>query len=391
MPDETISLRKKRQKRTPSPTKTELRIERAQTEIQHAGLSFDHKHHLFIAKLKRGEVWALNQLSLRAKTTITPLLEMWPPKPEIKKPPKTLAQHTSDLMGKLSAEWTGLPCFLDTQYLQAGMAPSPASAKTVFGIARTMNVKATPVTSPFFSPPFQDVIRDVIAVDGLGVMLRLPIDFFEEPQKLGVYLSGLVKYLKAKKSEVDILVDLQHRPSLVDVQEVGAYCIGSLPFINEWRTVTLASGCFPDSISGQPTGQWVQFPRTDWQGWTTVAKQRAASHLRVPTYGDYAVRCGGMPQYVPNLPAPNVRYSDNQTIWVERGLKNDPHAMAKICASLVTQTYFSGPAFSQGDAHLAKKAAMPASTNGTPEQWIQWCTNHHLELTSSQILNLPLP
>jgi hypothetical protein len=167
----------KKPKKAPVPTQTALRVERAQVTIPHAGLAFDHRHQIFIAKLKRGEVWALNQLSFQAKAAVTPLFEMWPPNPgTTNKPGKTLIQHTADLLQTVMTEWIALPFYLDTQYLQSGGEPSPAAAQTVFGIARTMNLSTIPVTSPFAAQPFQEAIRDVITLDGRGVMFRLTLN-----------------------------------------------------------------------------------------------------------------------------------------------------------------------------------------------------------------------
>jgi hypothetical protein len=67
MPTKKSGSRSKKGKKEPTPTKTALRIARAQLPVAHAGLVFNHKHQVFIAKLKRGEVWALNQLSQEAK------------------------------------------------------------------------------------------------------------------------------------------------------------------------------------------------------------------------------------------------------------------------------------------------------------------------------------
>src|ERR1035441_8071981 len=113
MPKDDASSRAKRQRKEPVPTKTALRVERAKVAVPHAGLAFNHKHQIFIAKVKRGEIWALNQLSYQGKTTVTPLLEMWPPNPGTpKKPGKSFPQHTTDLMTTLTSEWTGLPCYV---------------------------------------------------------------------------------------------------------------------------------------------------------------------------------------------------------------------------------------------------------------------------------------
>jgi hypothetical protein len=53
----------------PKPTKTAMRVALAQIPVTHAGPVFNHKHHVFLAKLKRGEVWALNQLGLQQRPT----------------------------------------------------------------------------------------------------------------------------------------------------------------------------------------------------------------------------------------------------------------------------------------------------------------------------------
>lgn len=389
MPKEGKSSRPKKLKKELQPTKTALRVERAKVTVRHAGLAFNHKHQIFIAKLKRGEIWALNQLSFAAKAVITPLLEMWPPNPATpKKPAKSLAEHTADLMQMLTTEWTGLPCYLDTQYLRIGDAPSPSSAQTVFGIARAANVNAVPVTSPYFGQQFQEVIRGVIATDARGVMLRIPLIFFNDAQNIANYLSGLVAFLGVERDQVDILIDLEYFPNLVAVQQTGIYCLNCLPWIGDWRTVSLASGCFPNSISEQPMGQWIPFSRTDWNGWFGVVTARMEANLRLPSYADYGVRCGGKPEVIPNGPAPNIRYTDTEIIWVRRAPKA-PNSMRSICQSLTNQPYFRGAQFSRGDADIAQKAATTDPKNGSPEQWIQWCTNHQLELTFSQIQNLP--
>ena len=388
MPTNKSGSRSKKGKKEPTPTKTALRIARAQLPVAHAGLVFNHKHQVFIAKLKRGEVWALNQLSQAAKAAVTPLFEMWPPNPATQTSPgKTLVQHTTDLMQLLATEWTSLPCYLDTLYLPPGGVPSPQSAQTIFAIARAAQVNAVPVTSPFFAQPYQQAIRSVITTDGRGVMFRIPANFFNNPQNFPA-IDNLATVLGVARDQVDILIDLQYRPDLLSVQQVGEFCLNSLPLVNEWRTVTLASGSFPESISNQPTGQWIPFDRNDWLGWNNVLQQRTASQLRLPSYGDYGIRCGGEPQVIPNTPAPNLRYAGETIIWVRRGDKSNG-SMRAICGDLIAQQFYSGAQFSVGDAEIAAKAATTSLANGSPEQWIQWCTNHHLELTASQIQNLP--
>jgi hypothetical protein len=388
MPTNDSPGTKKATNKAATPTKTALRIERAQAAVSHAGPGFGPNHHVFIAKLKRGEIWALNHLSLLAKQSITPLLEMWPPNPTTgTKAPKTLVDHTAALMHTLGTEWTNLPCYLDTQYLSDTGNPSPTAAKMVFDTARVRNVLATPVTSPLFPLAFQQIIRNAVAADGRGVMFRLPVGFFAFAES-ATYLSGLANALGVNRNQVDVLIDLAYRSNLAEVRLMGLQCLDQLPFMNEWRTVTLASGCFPEAISSLSTGTWFELDRADWNGWWSIAQGRSSAHQRVPSYGDYGVRCGGEPVYIPRTPSPNLRYTRDSKIMVRRGT-TDSGSMTAICTSLVNQPYFSTPQFSQGDSDIAARAATTNQGNGTPEQWIQWCTNHHLELTSLQIRNHP--
>ncbi len=61
------------------PTQKAVRAERALESVPHPGLAFQHKHHVFVTKMKRGELWALNHLSVAARAAVTPLFEVWPP------------------------------------------------------------------------------------------------------------------------------------------------------------------------------------------------------------------------------------------------------------------------------------------------------------------------
>jgi hypothetical protein len=364
-------------------TQKAIRADRALVHIPHSGLTFSHKHHVFITKVKRGELWALNHLSVEARTAITPLFELWP-----NKPAKTFVNHATDLLQLIANDWGKLPFFVDTRYVPQGGVPSASSTKTIFDIARTMMLLAIPTTSIKFGPAFQNEIKNIVALDGRGVLIRLFITDFIKPNLLGNYLEALLTVLQIAPHQADIVIDLEHRPEQVEVQQLGVSAVSALPLIKDWRTVTLASGCFPPSISNVGYGVWVPIQRSDWLGWLYVNSLTTSNGRRV-SYGDYGIRCGGIPLDIPRTPDPNIRYSDKQIISVRREKKIDGK-MKIICADLLKRPQFSGAGFSEGDAQIAARAAMSGSpNNGQAEQWIQWCTNHHLELTASQIQNLP--
>jgi hypothetical protein len=386
-----------RPKKTVKVTQRSIRAARALEAVPHPGLSFSPKHYLFIARAKRGELWALNHSSSGARGRVTPLFEIGPPaKPRKKKgasgptkPAKTLHAHAADVLAMIRDEWGQLPLFMDTRYVPEGGIPSPLSVKTIFDIARTMQLNIVPVTSFKFSPDYQSAIRDIVAHDNRGVMIRIS---FAELTSLGLLkelLPAILGVLNVTPKQTDILIDLGFRREQIEVQTLGEAALTALPQLNEWRTVTLGAGCFPESISTLDHEKWYTVKRSDWLGWSFINAQRTNRGVRVPSYGDYGVRCGGAPRDIPNRPDPNIRYSDSEIVLVRKERKVDGKTKL-ICSSLVKRSEFRGAAFSKGDEQIAARAAMTGSpNNGQAEQWIQWCSNHHLELTALQIQNLP--
>lgn len=382
-------------------TQKALRAQRALEPVPHPGLQFPQNHHVFITRTKGGELWALNQLSVNARGAVTPLFEMVPPtaprKPKPKpgkptpkpKPAKSLAQHAKDVLQTIKDEWSPLPFFLDTRYIPLGGIPSPTGAKSIFAVARDLGLVSVPVTSVRLSQDYQEGIRDVVASDKRGVAIRLFAGDFDNTALLQGYLKALMGVLRVSSSEVDIVVDLEYRKEQFVAQQAGVSALSSIPDLSGWRTVTVASGCFPASISNYEYDKWVPIKRVDWLAWLQLRELQTRIGGRIPSYGDYGIRCGGEPISIPNRPDPNIRYSSNESILVRKGEKIDGR-IKQICSSLVGRAEFSGANFSQGDLQIAARAAMPGSpNNGQATQWIQWCTNHHLELTASQIRSLP--
>jgi hypothetical protein len=384
------------------PTQKAVRAERALQNIPHPGLQFSYRHHVLIARAKQGELWALNQLSTEARSAVTPLLELVPPPPGTKekvipgkktipaKAQKPLTQHAKDVLKVIKSDWHTLPVFLDSRYLLVGGVPSFASAKLVFDTARELELTSIPVTSLKFSPEFQFEVRDAIAADKRGVAIRLSTADFKQLTLLDGYLAALLGVLKVTAEQTDILIDLEKQPDQFVAQQVGISTLANLPLLPSWRTVTLAAGCFPETIKDYKHDTWHAVERSDWLAWMQVILAQSKNRSRVPSYGDYGVRCGGEPLFIPNTPDPNIRYTTSENVLVRKGAKVDGK-IKEICASLITKSEFSGADFSQGDAQIAEKAAKPGlPNNGAPAQCIQWCTNHHLELTASQIQELPV-
>lgn len=387
----------------PKLTQKAMRAARALKEIPHPGHQFSYKHYVYIGRAKSGELWSLNQLSAEARGEITPLLEFVPPAAAQKekkvgnkvvrkaKPAKTLAQHAVDVLKVVKSDWNALPLFIDTKFLRSGAVPSADAAKIVFETARELGLHAVPVTALPMSEDFQKQIAAIIASDRRGVMIRLSTADFKDSGLLDKLLAAMLKVLQVSPSEVDLLIDMGRQTDLFTAQQSAIAALSRIPTQTAWRTLTLAAGCFPDSISKWKHDEWIPVERTEWLAWIGIISDKSYVSLRLPSFGDYGVRSGAEPISIPNQPDPNIRYSLQDKVLVRKAAKQDG-AIKRICASLVSMKEFCGTDFSEGDRQIAARAAMPGLPNNSqPYQWIQWCTNHHLELTTSQIRKLPSP
>ena len=129
---------------------------------------------------------------------------------------------------------------------------------------------------------------------------------------------------------------------------------------------------------------WTAIPRYCWR--TYIDPVTAGGLPREPVFSDYAMRDPGQP---PDFGAPsvNLRYTIDRD-WlaqiggkVNEGASDEIHAM---CQQLIARVEYAGAAFSDGDAEIAR-VANPAEGPGNSTQWLQWCTNHHLEMVASQL------
>lgn len=139
----------------------------------------------------------------------------------------------------------------------------------------------------------------------------------------------------------------------------------------DWRSITVASGAMPRTLSRLPTNRPNQLPR-----WDAVLWQRLRD-LSV-NYGDYGI---ANPQLssVPYPPLANLRYTSDDAWWVYRwqidGGRNQ--AFYDLCRTLIQNDHWRGPDFSWGDHQLALRARGVGGP-GNPTSWRAWGTSHHV-------------
>ncbi|MFC3504713.1 beta family protein [Micromonospora krabiensis] len=142
-----------------------------------------------------------------------------------------------------------------------------------------------------------------------------------------------------------------------------------------WRSVTVAAGGLPPTLSRLAVDEPVRLDRWDWLLWQRLADLGAG-------YGDYGVG--------PALPGAGqsgdrlftLCYTTDGAWWIyrwsRRGGRGDDR-FADLCRTLVSAPHWptDGASFSWGDHEILRRARRVAGA-GSASNWTAWGTSHHL-------------
>ncbi|BCJ64240.1 beta family protein [Polymorphospora rubra] len=161
------------------------------------------------------------------------------------------------------------------------------------------------------------------------------------------------------------------------VRRVLGWAIGE-----RWRSVTVAAGAMPPTLSHLPRNVATRLPRWEAELW------RRIRHLPVG-FGDHGVtapRPGGRDH--PARPLPTMRYTTRDAWWIYRWSRHTggrpDDRFYDLCGRLTSAPHWAGAALSWGDREIARRARRTPGP-GTPTSWIAWATSHHLAYVLSAL------
>jgi hypothetical protein len=357
---------------------------------------FIHSHYVPILKWKQGEYQALHRLAAAVKERIMPLIEIPPVgfDHEQGRARETIDAHLGDFGRRLHSKWQARPCFVDLHFIPPAtrMADGSHFADSVFADARANGCATVPVIALAADAAFTAAIRRAIATDQRGVCLRIgPADIYGSG--LAASITALLGRLGVSYPAADLVLDLgeiaRTQPTEM-LRDTMAQCLARAPALNRWRTVTVASTSYPDSVA-QLRPPFDMLPRNEWLAYRELVNGLEAD-ARIPTFGDYAV---AHPEPVDQdmrliKPFAKLRYTIDDQWHVGRGAPVRSQGFAQyrtMCATLMGQAYFSGAAFSAGDAYIAGCAAGTQPT-GNLSTWVWVSTNRHLTKVAADLAKL---
>lgn len=362
---------------------------------------FDHNHYVPILKGKAGEYGALQAVAPIAKSRMTPLIEVpripWDYVNECEQ--KTIDSHVEKVGEKIQAAWASdEPLFIDLPFLSPDetLGDGQHPLTFIFEDARTRSLHAIPVTGLRRSSDYQTAARDIAALDGSGVCLRLDGDDFEEMSALAAQIHDFLSLLSLSTSQVDLIVDLKDiLPGHVNPLVLGVQAmLTNLPHVSEWRTLTVAGTAFPENLSGFPSAAVSRIQRAEWVIWQTLLGRRQMM-VRVPAFGDYGIQHPDPPELDPRIMqmSANLRYTADSEWVVFKGRSIKTHGARQfndLCRMLVDNGDYGGRNHCWGDAYVERCAAN-SDGPGNATIWRRIGTSHHLTLVTEQLASLSAP
>ena len=383
----------------------------------HSRKPFDHTHYMPVLRCKKAEKDALQQLPPLIRSKMTPLIEI-PRNFSVKETdangkqkkipleqsdpriPQLLDERLHKTCADIAEVWFECPVLLDLQHLcsEWRLPDGRHPVEATWHYARNFSTfppDPVPVVNLHSDAAFLQAIRQILAIDNVGVALRIKRSDLERPW-LNLEIGGLLNSLELQPHEVDFVVDY----GCVGENELALQWMCSrVPRIEEWRTFTCVSSSFPQDLMGMELGQ-NELPRHEWNAFHDLV-QSGQTLPRLPTFGDYATQFGSYVEPVPNASvSASIRYTIAREFVVMRGQslrKGTKYLQYPANAFLLCEhpEFRSLVEDCDGDDYIQGRAERMLEIEenegkgaGNPTKWLQASFNRHLSVTTQQISNL---
>jgi hypothetical protein len=359
--------------------------------------AFAHDHYVPLLKGKAGEFDALRHTAPATRGRLTPLIEVveepWDWDDDVPRIP--LEDHLERTVSRLADAWGGEEeLFVELRWLDPDARTTRGShpVEAFFTRARG-RLEAIPVTQLGRDADHQAAITDVVAADARGLCLRLDNDDLLDLPATAQNIDDLLATVALAVEDVDLVVDLGpvDPGHAAPVQIAAGAVLPALPYLADWRTLTLASGAFPENLSGFARNNVSSVERADWSIWSDLVS-RNPPLPRLAAFGDYAIAHPDHALLDPRFITPNVaiRYTleDRWLIVKRESTKKGFPQFFDAAAILAARPEFLKAGHCWGDQYISECAARTKGP-GRLQDWRAVGTNHHVALTVEQIANLP--
>jgi hypothetical protein len=360
-------------------------------------MTFQHKHYIPILKAKKGELGALQETIPATKDMMTPLLEIIniPWDYENEEEAKTIEAHLDGLGRKILDSWGAeRRIFVDSNLINNDRRMVDGLThhlSYLFNDFRTNNLQAVPVVGLGKHSDYKNAVRGIVNSDNRGVCLRIQNADFSLPS-LKQSIDDDLRVYNVTPDQVDLVFDLrnidENFSTLLGVA-VPTLINNTIPYINDWRSFTMAASSFPVNLSGIQGNTIERLDRIEWTFWSGLLSLPLIRH---PSFGDYSIAHPDITDLDPRIMtiSASIRYTADDTWVVVKGRSTKTHGYDQfhdLTRQLVTLPEYSGAAFSFGDQYIDDCAVRNVRCGNTTT-WRIIGNNHHFQKTIVQISNL---
>lgn len=214
-------------------------------------------------------------------------------------------------------------------------------------------------------------LAGVVAAQRRGAALRLEAADFGGAGGCRRQIEDWLAVVDLAPGEVDLVLDLGEvsEPSHMSALLAAHEALSSLPYAEDWRSVTLAGTAFPPpTVNGRADSEQL-FARLDWRLWKMVASDEVP---RSPAFGDHVV---ASPVSAAGM---TITYTAGCSWLVVKRRRLAPRADELRAASQVVlaRPEFAGAGHCRGCSFIEACAA--GAQAGSPATWCSVSACHHI-------------
>lgn len=363
----------------------------------------DDINYMPILRSKQAEFDALQQIKVIDRRFMTPLIDVLASTvlPKDATVPSDITAGLRKLADNICSSWHTYPIFLDLRQVTAAALClySRHPLLTLWNLISQqlpmfpeLRPRPIPVLGVSANPEYEAAVHAVLNTANNGLCLRLSRG---DVQRASVWpeIQAFLDRMNCVADNVHLLVDYAYitPDSLPDLPKL----VDHLPFIDEWRTFTIAGGSFPQDLTDLPPDSERELDRLEWKMWRDCLL--GTRHLRrYPSFADYGI------YYPYNVvhdrqptPSASIRYAATEYWLVMRGRKickanGGCQQYPRHAVALCERDEYRGGQFSAGDARIEQiaKAQKTRPNNvknpGNVKEWLTIGFNHHVTLTARE-------
>lgn len=335
-----------------------------------------------ILKSKPAEIWAWTNASNKVLASSRVLFELVPT--DTKTPPIT------NFVNRLTKNYPS------GQIITADCDLFGQGARAVTDLSQGLHRRKIPERPVFHlhdTPTILDQIKRACALHDQGACLRVGSDDDDPDPNIPVRnVTDLIGYIGLHIGQIDLVIDFKIVASPRDSSRCVPLALNMLTWATNcgtWRSVTLASGAFPRSVSGLALGQATQLDRYDAMFFASVIQGNPSI---TPDFGDYSINYPIFGPTPPRAPNPNLRYTNGLHWIVEREGRSLPgnQSFFTLCQRVVQAPYWTGRRYSAGDLEI-RRCSLGNGSPGGASSWLSWGGSHHFTQVVDRLATLGAP